>query len=276
MKASTKKRGFTLIELLVVIAIIAILAAMLLPALNRSRIAAESTACRNNLRQLMLALSMYVPDNNAAYPGIQGLGTVVPLAGQLAPYTRTPWPDNNYGWNVNGAPPTYLGPRLSIYACPGYNSVQGAFLALGGNGFGSYGYNNTTYVDGRGLGGFYYSGSSPWTPTHESQVACPSDMIGLGDAAMEPNVGFPAGDTCMNQIWNMVGYYRVVWGLPASDPTVRLMKQRHGGRWNIGFCDAHVENLRPIDIFNMTNAIVAQRWNNDHQPYTGEWIPPAP
>ena len=61
-------RAFTLIELLVVIAIIAILAAMLLPALARAKEAGKRTACLNNLRQLSLSAQMYVGDNQGFYP----------------------------------------------------------------------------------------------------------------------------------------------------------------------------------------------------------------
>jgi prepilin-type N-terminal cleavage/methylation domain-containing protein/prepilin-type processing-associated H-X9-DG protein len=61
-------RGFTLIELLVVIAIIAILAALLLPALSQSKKSATRTVCINHLKQLGLATAMYVMENDDYYP----------------------------------------------------------------------------------------------------------------------------------------------------------------------------------------------------------------
>jgi prepilin-type N-terminal cleavage/methylation domain-containing protein len=83
----TFKRAFTLIELLVVIAIIAILAALLLPALGRSKIAAEAAFCGNNLQQINLAAQLYASDN-----GKYMLGYDQQLAGwwvKIEPYLKS-------------------------------------------------------------------------------------------------------------------------------------------------------------------------------------------
>jgi prepilin-type N-terminal cleavage/methylation domain-containing protein/prepilin-type processing-associated H-X9-DG protein len=87
-QARRARGGFTLIELLVVIAIIAILAAMLLPALSRARLKAQGVQCMNNGRQLMLAWRLYVEDNSDNVPGAWG--------------TRYDWiPPGDMSWTGN-------------------------------------------------------------------------------------------------------------------------------------------------------------------------------
>jgi prepilin-type N-terminal cleavage/methylation domain-containing protein len=92
--------GFTLIELLVVIAIIAILAAMLLPALAKAKSRAESIACVNNVKQLIAAAHVYALDNGDKWPANGRGDSTVNLANPPANYVPKVWVEGREGSNL--------------------------------------------------------------------------------------------------------------------------------------------------------------------------------
>ena len=279
------KTAFTLIELLVVMAIIAILAAMLLSALNRAKIAADSAGCKSNLRQLMLGLSLYV-QQEGVYPENIDPSFYTP-GGGLQTYLRVPRPSNNY--ILKNGVWVYLGPQNNIWVCPGYDRIRGWLgdTNLGIATFSSYGYNAQGSVwdhERLGLNGYFsdnyaVNGITYVKPVRESEVAVPSDMIAIGDAFvwMDSYRITDAVDGVMPPLFTwfdlsafverLDAYNAMLYGVPANDAGVRAMNQRHGRRWNIAFCDGHVESLKPGNLFDIRKSNLMQRWNNDHQPH---------
>jgi prepilin-type N-terminal cleavage/methylation domain-containing protein/prepilin-type processing-associated H-X9-DG protein len=112
----TARGAFTLIELLVVIAIIAILAALLLPALNRSKITAQGARCTSNHRQLALGWSMYCQDHDDQIPVLEDW-----VSGNMS----DPFDATNAALLVDpqeSALARYV-PMAAVYKCPGDRSV---------------------------------------------------------------------------------------------------------------------------------------------------------
>jgi prepilin-type N-terminal cleavage/methylation domain-containing protein len=149
MGSGKRQRGFTLIELLVVIAIIAILVALLLPAVQQAREAARRTQCKNNLKQIGLALHNYESTFNMFPPSRINLSNptfqvswntmVLPYLEQANMYAR-------YNFNRNWFDPTndpITITQLPAFVCPdtpiwGYNdygsvnAVRNAFIVMAG------------------------------------------------------------------------------------------------------------------------------------------------
>ncbi len=106
--------GFTLIELLTVIAIIAVLAAILFPVFSRAREKARQTVCLSNLKQIGLAISMYMQDYDDRLPDRRDLKLSLP--GGWKPWTSWPTSDPRGGWAILTFDPYVR--NTGIWSCP--------------------------------------------------------------------------------------------------------------------------------------------------------------
>jgi len=129
--------AFTLIELLVVIAIIAILAAMLLPALSRAKVKAQGIQCLSNNKQLVTAWHIYSLDfrdrvcNNFTIPGTENAiknGTFDNWVNNVMTWGAVSYPDDisntNVAWVKNGVLANYTANAVGIYQCPADNYLS--------------------------------------------------------------------------------------------------------------------------------------------------------
>lgn len=224
---TTNNRAFTLVELLIVIGIIALLVAILLPALNQARASARTVACASNVRQVMTAITLYANDN----------------AGLLPPLVTDPttYPGIGYNdWSGVLVANRYLGDGNAL-TCPADDLPRSTTgLTLTNPVPRSYGANdmryNETYLSGAGFH-FpwpHYTLAVPDTrPPRLRQIPSHVLIVGENTGAIRALAGTSARAFVSVPEWESL-YFRAA-----------LVHKRRG---NYGFSDGRVETLAASEI----------------------------
>jgi prepilin-type N-terminal cleavage/methylation domain-containing protein/prepilin-type processing-associated H-X9-DG protein len=221
--AAGREQAFTLIELLVVIAVIAILAALLLPVLNRSKLSAQRGRCASNLRELGLAADMYWGDNSGnCFRYIFGSTNY----GQIYWFGWIgPGPEGQRAFDLSlGALYPYLN-GSDVRLCPSLGYALTLFKLKADGVVFSYGCN------------YYLSAPGGSPPVNISSLHQPVQTALFADAAQVNNFQAPASPSNpMLEEWYYVDL-ETNYSKADNYPNGHF---RHAQKANVVFCDGHV------------------------------------
>jgi len=241
-RRTSRGDAFTLIELLVVIAIIAILAALLLPALSRAKLKAEEASCKSNLKQLGLGYFMYVTDHGKTFPATYDpkqfwmalMKAYVPSDKiRLCPTAPVPINRKPTEERFGSAIAAWFGPQTIVQWNQGFEA--------------SYGIN-----------GWLYSGwDSRKAFTKESEFQFPAKTPVFSDSAwadgwpeptdVPPRDMLRGGNATMMQRWCIARH----GSRPSGIPSAVDIRQRLPGSINMGFMDGHVDAVKLEDLWGL-------------------------
>jgi prepilin-type processing-associated H-X9-DG protein/prepilin-type N-terminal cleavage/methylation domain-containing protein len=241
-KTRRSRGAFTLVELLVVIGIIALLVAILLPAMNRARESARATQCMSNLKQINMAMLMFANSNQGYLPQIGTAGTgaeAIDITGAGAPPVNVMirW----FG-GLAGTPQQFYAPgsmlapywgTADIGGCPTFEVDDMLRPQYGPV---DYAY-NSLYARHKDwtAGGTRRSGFG----VKVSRIRDASSKALVWDAARLEN-GLPDRTP-----WGYPTTGNVTFNPPAAPKTDPNFHGRHNRRGNVGFVDGHAESLEP-------------------------------
>ena len=247
-----RNNGFTLIELLVVIAIIAILAAMLLPALTKAKAKANQTYCLNSQRQIGLGFLLYIGDNNDVMPSSASRSN----PGVIAKNEDWIWwyPSDPLHPVVKSPILTLINASTNIFRCPADTDNSGRLLAVTPYYF-SYSVNTQTTnpptgLISKGMASSWSGGN--WHPFKYSNAHSPANKMMLSEEPAIPSelpaTGNPAWPTPAGQILNDGN-----WGPTAGGGTGDTITTRHSKRGNALFADGHSKTVTWQDAEDANN-----------------------